>query len=70
MKMMEGELEKIEINLPIDNDQVTLNERLEELEDKLEYDEFPIWKKNQIHELIIEIKEAKRVEIQEKNLMN
>ena len=48
-----------------DDDFVSVLERVEQVEDRMEYLEIPIWKQNKISEIISEIKESKDVEKQE-----
>lgn len=65
---MDEELEKTGIFTSVDKDHddyVSVRERLEQVEDKLEYLGVPIWKKNKIDELINEIKEITNEEEEE-----
>lgn len=48
-----------------DDDFVSVLERVEQVEDRMEYLEIPIWKQNKISDIISEIKESKDVEKQE-----
>ena len=65
--MDEEELERTGmISKIISDEEVTVEERLEEVVDRLDYNDLPIWKKNHINELISEIKEAKSGQIKEK----
>lgn len=48
-----------------DDDFVSVLERVEQVEDRMEYLEIPIWKQNKISDIIGEIKESKDVEKQE-----
>lgn len=57
--MTEEQLEKTGIISEVVNSDVTIEERLEEILDKLEYNDLPIWKKNQINGLIEDIKKSK-----------
>ena len=50
----------------IADDEVSMEERLMEILDKIEYNDFPIWKKNQINGLIEDIKKAKKKSVKEK----
>lgn len=50
----------------IEDDEVTMEERLEEILDRIEYNDFSIWKKNQINNLIDDIKKSKKTEDKEK----
>ena len=50
----------------IGNNKKTMEERLIEILDRIEYNEFPIWKKNQINNLLGDIKKSKKKEIKEK----
>ena len=45
---------------------INLEEKLEDILSNLEYNEFPIWKKNQINGLIEDIQRSKRQEEKEK----
>ncbi len=49
-----------------DDDFVSVLERLEQVEDRMEYLEIPIWKQNKIADIISEIKNSKELEKQEK----
>lgn len=56
-----------------DDDFVSVLERVEQVEDRMEYLEIPIWKQNKINDIIIAIKESNNVEKQEElfgNLVN
>lgn len=64
--MSEEELERTGMISKVLDDDVTMEERLEEILDNLEYNDFPIWKKNQINGLIEEIKKSKKQEEKEK----
>ena len=65
--MSEEELERTGMISKVLDDDVTMEERLEEILDNLEYNDFPIWKKNQINGLIEEIqKSMKQVEKEKK----
>ena len=57
--MNEEELERTGMIEKVIDDEVTVEERLEEILDKLEYNDFPMWKKNEIVGLIGDIKKAK-----------
>ena len=46
----------------IADDDVSMEERLMEILDKIEYNDFPIWKKNEIRNLIEDIKKARKKE--------
>ena len=48
-----------------DDDFVSVLERVEQVEDRMDYLEIPIWKQNKISDIISEIKESKDVEKQE-----
>ena len=48
-----------------EDDFVSVLERVEQVEDRMEYLEIPIWKQNKISDIISEIKESKDVEKQE-----
>ena len=48
-----------------DDDFVSVLERVEQVEDRMEYLEIPIWKQNKISDIIGEIKESKDVKKQE-----
>ena len=48
-----------------DDDFVSVLERVEQVEDRMEYLEIPIWKQNKISDIISENKESKDVEKQE-----
>ena len=50
----------------IEDEEVTMEERLMEILDRIEYNDFPIWKKNQINNLIDDIKKSKKKEVKEK----
>ena len=52
----------------IADDDVSMEERLMEILDKIEYNDFPIWKKNEIRNLIEDIKKARKKETKEKAL--
>lgn len=64
--MNEEELERTGMIEKVIDDEVTVEERLEEILDKLEYNDFPMWKKNEIVGLISDIKKAKTKEKKEK----
>lgn len=65
--MSKEELEKNGvISKIIADDEVSMEERLMKILDKIEYDEFPIWKKNEVRNLIEDVKKAKKKEIKEK----
>lgn len=64
--MNEEELERTGMIEAVIDDEVTVEERLEEILDKLEYNDFPMWKKNEIIGLIGDIKKAKTREKKEK----
>lgn len=65
--MSEEELERTGmISKIMEDDEVTVEERLEEILDRLEYNDFPMWKKNQINNLIGDIKKSKNQEEKEK----
>lgn len=65
--MSEEELERTGmISKIIQDDEVTVEERLEEILDKLEYNDFPMWKKTYINNLISDIKKSKNQEEKEK----
>lgn len=64
--MNEEELERTGMIEAVIDDEVTVEERLEEILDKLEYNDFPMWKKNEIIGLIGDIKKAKTKEKKEK----
>ncbi len=64
--MNEEELERTGMIEKVIDDEVTVEERLEEILDKLEYNDFPMWKKNEIIGLIGDIKKAKTKEKKEK----
>ena len=64
--MSEEELERTGMISKVIDDDVTMEERLEEILDNLEYNDLPIWKKNQINGLIEEIKKSKKQEEKEK----
>lgn len=64
--MSEEELERTGMISKVIDDDVTMEERLEEILDNLEYNDFPIWKKNQINGLIEEIQKSKKQEEKEK----
>ncbi|MBQ3511223.1 MAG: hypothetical protein IJA30_02870 [Bacilli bacterium] len=64
--MSEEELERTGMISKVLDDDVTMEERLEEILDNLEYNDFPIWKKNQINGLIEEIQKSKKQEEKEK----
>ena len=51
----------------IEDDEVSMEERLIEILDRIEYNDFPIWKKNQINNLINDIKKSKKQDEKEKN---
>lgn len=51
----------------IADDDVSMEERLMEILDKIEYNDFPIWKKNEIRNLIEDIKKARKKETKEKS---
>lgn len=53
----------------IEDEEVTMEERLEEILDRIEYNDFPIWKKNQINNLIEEIKKCKNDEEKENKFL-
>ena len=48
-----------------DDDFVSVLERIEQVEDRMEYLEIPIWKQNKIADIISEIKNSKDLEKQE-----
>ena len=50
----------------IADDEVSMEERLVEILDRIEYNDFPIWKKNQINNLINDIKKSKKQDEKEK----
>lgn len=50
----------------IEDDEVSMEERLIEILDRIEYNDFPIWKKNQINNLIDDIKKSKKQDVKEK----
>ena len=50
----------------IEDDEVSMEERLIEILDRIEYNDFPIWKKNQINNLINDIKKSKKQDEKEK----
>ena len=50
----------------IEDEEVTMEERLMEIPERIEYNDFPIWKKNQINNLIDDIKTSKKKEVKEK----
>ena len=64
--MSEEELERTGMISKVLDDDVTMEERLEEILDNLEYNDLPIWKKNQINGLIEEIQKSKKQEEKEK----
>lgn len=64
--MSEEELERTGMISKVIDDDVTMEERLEEILDNLEYNDLPIWKKNQINGLIEEIQKSKKQEEKEK----
>ena len=64
--MSEEELERTGMISKVIDDDVTIEERLEEILDNLEYNDLPIWKKNQINGLIEEIQKSKKQEEKEK----
>lgn len=64
--MSEEELERTGMISKVIDDDVTMEERLEEILDNLEYNDLPIWKKNQINGLIDEIQKSKKQEEKEK----
>ena len=64
--MSEEELERTGMISKVIDDDVTIEERLEEILDNLEYNDLPIWKKNQINGLIDEIQKSKKQEEKEK----
>lgn len=64
--MSEEELERTGMISKVLDDDVTMEERLEEILDNLEYNDLPIWKKNQINGLIDEIQKSKKQEEKEK----
>ena len=47
-------------------DEVSIEERLEQIEHRLDYNDFPIWKKNQINELMSEIRKEENSLIKDK----
>lgn len=48
-----------------DDDEVSMEERLIEILDRIEYNDFPIWKKNKINNLINDIKKTKKQDVKE-----
>lgn len=50
----------------IEDDEVSMEERLIEILDRIEYNDFPIWRKNQINNLINDIKKSKKQDEKEK----
>lgn len=64
--MSEEELERTGMISKVIDDDVTMEERLEEILDNLEYNDLTIWKKNQINGLIEEIQKSKKQEEKEK----
>ena len=58
--MSEEELERTGMISKVIDEDVTIEERLEEILDNLEYNDFPIWKKNRINGLIEEIQKEKK----------
>ena len=64
--MNEEELERTGMIEKVIDDEVTVEERLEEILDKLEYIDFPMWMINEIVGLIGDIKKAKTNEKKEK----
>lgn len=61
---MKKELEKVN-DIQV-TDEISVEERLEEVLEKLNYNDMPIWKKNQIAGLITDIKKTKKKEEKEK----
>lgn len=49
-----------------EDDFVSVLERIEQVEDRMEYLEIPIWKQNKISDIISEIKKSNDLEKQEK----
>lgn len=49
-----------------EDDFVSVLERIEQVEDRMEYLEIPIWKQNKISDIISEIKKSNDLEEQEK----
>lgn len=64
--MSEEELERTGMISKVIDEDVTIEERLEEILDNLEYNDFPIWKKNRINGLIEEIQKEKKSANKEK----
>lgn len=65
--MEQEELERTGmISKIIEDDEVSMEERLIEILDRIEYNDFPIWKKNQINNLIGDIKKSKKRDEKEK----
>ena len=65
--MSEEELEKTGmISKIMADEEETVEEKVEEILDKLEYNDYPIWKKNRVNDLIDEIQSSKKQNEKEK----